>query len=151
MYNMARFARCDVNRSMPKDREASNTHPDTFRVLNHSRKILAAYGFRGQGKVTVGDLSVASVEKRRQEIELAVKKEPPSLQDLYVGRELVPGVPGCESQEILKRMQRRQLERAKEIFAVKQQVFLINAEEQARKKTAKATVEERIKDAEWRS
>jgi len=96
--------------------------------------------------LTVGDLSTASAEKRRRQIELAVRKEAPGLQDLYVGRKLAPVAQACESQEILKRMQQRQLEKAKEIFAVKQQVFLINAEEQARKKTAEATVEQRIQD-----
>lgn len=150
MKNMILFTRYGINRSAPKETEASNLHPDTYRVLKHSREILAAYGFRGQGKLTVGDLSVASAEKRRREIELFVKKEALGLQDLYIGRKLVPVAQTCESQEILKRMQQSQLEKAREIFEVKQQVFLNTAEEHARREIAEASVEERIQDAEFR-
>ncbi len=148
---MTLFARHDINRSAPKERETSDTRPDANRVLKRSREILAFYGLKGKSELTVGDLSLASAEKRRRDIELAVRKEAPGLQDLYVGRRLAPVAQACESQEILKRMQQRQLEKAREIFAVKHQVFLINAEEQARKVTAEATVEERIKNAEWPS
>jgi len=124
---MTPFARWDINRSTPSDREESSTHPDTCRVLKHSREILAPYGFK-KGKLTVGDLSVASAEKRRRDIELAVRKEAPNLQDLYVGRNLVPDAQTCESQEILKRMQQQHLIKAREIFEVKKQIFLNNAE-----------------------
>jgi len=145
------FTRFGINKTAPKATEASNGHPDTFRVLKHSREILAAYGFRGQGRLTVGDLSVASAKKRRRQIELAMKKETPGLQNIYIGRKLAQVAQACESQEILKRMQQQHLIKAREIFEGKQQIFLNNTEEHARREIAEASVEDRIQDAESRS
>jgi hypothetical protein len=105
-------------------------------VMRKSREIVMRMKEKPAVKLTVGDLSVVSEEKKREKAwgekrvnrsdavsvgDLSVVPEiQGGLQDLFVGRDRVPKASTSESQELLMRMQRKQRQKNEEVSKIKQ-------------------------------
>jgi hypothetical protein len=124
---------------------------DPERVLADSRKLTSV---NMKPKHSVGDISYTAAEKKKLMIERARRLlkhiggaegdgsagavDEERLQNLFFGIEGTPGDYSFESQKILKQMQQSYLARSREIFELKQRMFMINFEEHERQKAAKS-------------
>lgn len=111
---------------------------DPEAVLEASKKILEEYRLKEPLKLSVGDLSVVSEEKKKRDAEWVAKEsnraggatvgDLSKAEDQRGFQELFQGGKGpepcvSESQEVLMRMQRAQKKKREEVFKVKQIIF----------------------------
>lgn len=153
------MARFDVKDSAPKyvaSLTADQMH--TQRVLAESRRIAAVCSNEPE-KLTVGDLSIVSTEKKRLKNKRGLQllerfasstsgdsteaASNEKLSNLYVGGVLAQGAHACESRKILMKMQQSYLNRVRDNFRVRQQIFKNSFEQQEIRKAARIAIKER--------